>query len=67
MDSKIEWWSRLAVHQPKSPPVDDPLAQELCQEDETTRKWIARYLYLADFLLSSQGSEQIEEGESSAA
>lgn len=66
MDSKTEWWPKLAVGRPKSPPADDPLAQELSQQDEATRKWIARYLSLADFLLSSDGSEQIDVEESAA-
>ena len=68
MNSEPKWWLRLQVQQPKLPAAaDDPLARELSQEDETTRKWIGRYVHLADFLLSTEEPEDLEIDESSAA
>ena len=66
MNPKTEWWLKLPVKQPDRPPGEEP-AQELSHEDEATRKWVARYLYLADFLLSTEESEELEIDESAAA
>ncbi|HLJ30339.1 MAG TPA: hypothetical protein VKY85_26780 [Candidatus Angelobacter sp.] len=68
MDSS-SWWPRLpSARKPKPPPPEDSLSQE----DEETRRTIARYLHLADRLLSAetpegQEPEGQEEDESSAA